>query len=120
MCGAFTFTKMYVWAYTVCIQDYVFKLVKLVLFVLFSDFQMKVLMKLDKIIEYQEDILKNQRMTMSSNIVTEDILLDWPCESEEELQTLEKEVQDKVKRMKMVSHSISKYLEYPEIFPYIL
>ena len=38
-------------------------------------------MKLDKIIEYQEEILRNQQLNMSVYIVAEDDLLDQPCET---------------------------------------
>lgn len=51
---------------------------------------MKVLMKLDKIIDYEGEILRNQRLTMSAHTAAEDDIIDQPCETYEELKALEK------------------------------
>ena len=67
---------------------------------------MKVLMKFDQSIEQQQPILNYQKQNLPSVSESEDII-DRRCES---LETLEKELEDKSKKQKMVTNFINAHI----------
>ncbi|XP_076124178.1 uncharacterized protein LOC143104117 [Alosa pseudoharengus] len=68
-----------------------------------DNFQRKVLMKLDLIIEQQQQILNLTRQNMTPGNDTENVL-DHPCETLEDLERLEKEMEDRAKKQRMTMY----------------
>lgn len=73
----------------------------------FTGYRTRVLQRLQEIVENQQDILAMQRQLLAAVAVTvteEDgeFLQNGPCQTVEELQTLDRELENKEKRAKMV------------------
>ena len=82
-----------------------------IIFNVFTDFQLQVLMKLDEIITNQKDIMALQRQTIPASAASEiDNLLEQPYRTEEELLTMcERIPEDKQFKLNLVKCIILKY-----------
>lgn len=86
----------------------------------FTGYRTKVLQRLQEIVENQQDILAMQRQLLAAVAVTAtqedgEFLENGPCQTVEDLQTLDRDLENKEKRAKMVIFMQDTQIHY-EIF----